>query len=125
MLTGAQPGLFRGRGGFLELGHFDKRFMYDIQKKDSAGKNFGVFLQYLLNCILNENSTHICTQTGHAFLKLGHFFAKSGHISSIFKNWQGRPQSSDLLVPVNWSFCSHFIDHARFKFKYFCFETET
>ena len=29
--------------GFLEWGHFDKRFMCDTQKKDPAGKNFGPF----------------------------------------------------------------------------------
>ena len=41
-VTGAQPGIFRGRTGFLEEMHFDKHFTHDIQKKDSAGKNFFV-----------------------------------------------------------------------------------
>lgn len=36
--SGAQQGTFRRREGFLELGHFDKRFMYGIQKKDTGGK---------------------------------------------------------------------------------------
>ena len=52
-ITGAQPGIFRGRTGFLEQKHFDKNFMHlctliktsALQKKGSAGKNFLVFLQ--------------------------------------------------------------------------------
>ena len=41
--TDAQPGNFRDRSGFLEYGHFDKHFMYDIQKKH--GKIFLFLLQ--------------------------------------------------------------------------------
>ena len=44
MITGAQPGFFRGMGGFLEKGHFNKRFMYDI-KKDPSEKILMFFLQ--------------------------------------------------------------------------------
>ena len=42
-VTGAQPGIFQGRTGFLEQKHFDKHFMHDIQKKGSVGKTFPVF----------------------------------------------------------------------------------
>ena len=42
-VTGAQPVIFRGRAGFLEQKHFDEHFMYDIQKKWAAGKDFVVF----------------------------------------------------------------------------------
>ena len=48
-VTGTQPGIFRGRTGFLEAGflflkvHFDKHFMYDIQNKGFAWKDFRVF----------------------------------------------------------------------------------
>ena len=53
---GEQPGLFLGRGGFSEYGHFDKRFMYGIQKNCLAGENFGVFSQYALKtAFLNES----------------------------------------------------------------------
>ena len=38
-----QPEVFQDRGGFVELGHFDKHFVKNTQKKDPAGKNFGVF----------------------------------------------------------------------------------
>ena len=31
------------RTGFLEKGHFDKHFMYDIQERGCPGKNFRVF----------------------------------------------------------------------------------
>ena len=32
-----------GRGGFGELGHFDKHFVKNLRKKGLAGENFGVF----------------------------------------------------------------------------------
>ena len=33
----------KGRGGFMELGHFSKHFVKNTRKKDPTGKNFGVF----------------------------------------------------------------------------------
>ena len=39
-VTGAQD-----RADFLKWGHFDKHFVYDIQKKSSAWKKFVFFLQ--------------------------------------------------------------------------------
>ena len=49
----AQPEIFQGRGGFAELGHFDKLFVKNT-KKAYAGKYFGGFspiqsLSYSLN----------------------------------------------------------------------------
>ena len=43
MNTGAQPEIFQGRGGLVELGHFDKHFVKNTKKKGSAGKYLGVF----------------------------------------------------------------------------------
>ena len=43
--AGAKPGIFRSRGGFLKKWHFDKRFMYDMQKK---GEILVFFLQDIL-----------------------------------------------------------------------------
>ena len=40
--AGTQPELFQGRGGFVELGHFDQLFVKNT-KKGSAGKNFVAF----------------------------------------------------------------------------------
>ena len=40
MVTGAQTGIFQGRGGFLEQGHFYKRFNFSTRKKDGAGKKY-------------------------------------------------------------------------------------
>ena len=40
--AGAQPEIFQGRGGFVELAHFDKHFVKNTRKKGPAGKNFGV-----------------------------------------------------------------------------------
>ena len=41
--AGAQPEIFQGRGGSVELGHFDNQFIKNTQKKDPGRKNFGVF----------------------------------------------------------------------------------
>ena len=40
--TGAQPDIFQGRGGFVELEYFDKKIV-KYTKKDPAGKYFIVF----------------------------------------------------------------------------------
>ena len=39
--AGAQSEIFQGRGGFGELGHFDKHFVKNLRKK--AVEYFGVF----------------------------------------------------------------------------------
>ena len=39
----AQPEIFQGRGGFVELGHFDKDFVKNTRNKGPTGKNFEVF----------------------------------------------------------------------------------
>ena len=41
-LSGAQPEIFQGRRGFVELGQLNKLFIKNT-KKGSAGKNFGAF----------------------------------------------------------------------------------
>ena len=41
-LSGAQPEIFQGRGGFVKLGHLDKPFVKNIRKKD--GKILEFFL---------------------------------------------------------------------------------
>ena len=35
--TGAQPEIFQDRGGFVELGYFDKLFVKNTRKKGPAG----------------------------------------------------------------------------------------
>ena len=42
-VTGAQPEIFKGRGGFLELGHFNKPFVKNKREKGPVGKNLGFF----------------------------------------------------------------------------------
>ena len=42
-ITGVQPEILQDRGGFVEVGHVDKHFVKNTQKKGPAGKNFGVF----------------------------------------------------------------------------------
>ena len=34
----AQPDIFQGRGGFAELGHFDKHFVKNTKKRPPKGK---------------------------------------------------------------------------------------
>ena len=39
----AQPEMFKGRGGFVEFGHFDKHFAKNTREEGPSGKNFGLF----------------------------------------------------------------------------------
>ena len=89
ILTGVQPGFFRGRGGFLELGHFDKRLMYDIKKGPAWNKIVVFCPRYSTNCILNENLAHRCTQTGHIFSKIKAIFLQNHGTFFNFQNSVG------------------------------------
>ena len=42
IISGTQPKIFQGRGGFAELGHFDK-ILLKTHKKRPHGEKFGVF----------------------------------------------------------------------------------
>ena len=42
-ITGAQPGIFQGRGVSLEEGHFNKHFIYKTRKKGPTEKKLEVF----------------------------------------------------------------------------------
>ena len=44
LTTGAQPVIFQGREGFMELGHFDKLFVKNTRKKVTQGKILELFL---------------------------------------------------------------------------------
>ena len=93
-VAGAKPGIFGGRTGFLKQKHFDKHFMYNIQKKSSAGKNFLVFSsRYSLNCISSENLTLKCTQTGQFFPILEYFLPN-------FKKDRGNLPTFPFLVAL-------------------------
>ena len=41
---GAQPEIFKGKGGFMELGHFEKLFVKYTRKKAPQGKFVELFL---------------------------------------------------------------------------------
>ena len=43
MEAGVQQESFQGMRGFVELGHFDKRFVKNARESGSSGKNFGDF----------------------------------------------------------------------------------
>ena len=43
-ITGAQPDIFQGRGGFVKLGHFDKHFIKKSRRKATQGKILEFFL---------------------------------------------------------------------------------
>ena len=80
--------VFQGRWIFLEYGHFDKRFMYGIQKNCPARGILVFFLQNTLKtAFLNDNLNH--RRTGAR-----HFYPKSGYFLSIFKKGQRRPPPS-------------------------------
>ena len=42
-VAGAQPEIFKGKGGFVELERFNKSFFKNARKKDPIGKNIGAF----------------------------------------------------------------------------------
>ena len=44
MSSGAQPEIFQGRAGFVELGHFNKLFVKTHKKKGLQGKILELFL---------------------------------------------------------------------------------
>ena len=48
-----------GRTGSLEQGHFDKYFMYDIQKRGSTGKNFRVFSPRFMGEKVNKMASKV------------------------------------------------------------------
>ena len=55
ILAGAQPDIFQGRGGFVELGHFDKYFAKRSRKNAPQRKN----LQFFLLDTLKTTNTEI------------------------------------------------------------------
>ena len=91
--AGAQPEIFQGRGGFVELGHFDKHFVKHTRKKDPAGKNFGVFSPQdtVKTTFRIKHLTQRWTQSGLFFQ--GHFFR-------FFKKDRGRITCLSLSLAV-------------------------
>ena len=75
VISDTQPEVFQGRGGFVELGHFDKHFVKNKTKKCLAGKKFVVFLpKYFLKKFWMENWTQRQTQSEPFLPKSEHFF---------------------------------------------------
>ena len=52
LVTVVKQGIFQGKGVSLELGHFDKHFIYDTRKKGLAGRIFELFSWKLLKTTL-------------------------------------------------------------------------
>ena len=74
-----QPEIFQGRGGFVELGHFDKHFVKNTRKKVPLEKILEFFLlDTLKTTFWMENWTQRWKQSGP-------FFPKSGALLLIFK----------------------------------------
>ena len=42
--SGAQPEIFQGRGGFVELEHLDENFIKDTRKKSPPGNILELFI---------------------------------------------------------------------------------
>ena len=62
------------------------------QKKRPRREKIDVFCpRYSTNCILNENLTHRCMQTGHSFFQNQGTFLENRALFSISKTDQGRP----------------------------------
>ena len=75
-LSGAQPEIFQGRGGFVELGHFEKRFVKNTRKKTPKENILELFLlDTLKSTFWMEDSTQGWTQLEPFFL-----FSKIGRV---------------------------------------------
>ena len=48
VISGTQPEIFQGRGGFVELGHFNKHFVKNTIKKPRREKFWSFFPWILL-----------------------------------------------------------------------------
>ena len=93
--AGVQPESFQGRGGFVELKHFDKLFVKNTSKKGSAGKKFWAFSpRYYQNYILNRRFNPWMDA-------IRAYFSKIRALFSIFKKGKGKPRSppSPRCVP--------------------------
>ena len=103
--SGTEPGSLRGRGGFLESGYFDKRFVHSIQKKGIAGETFGYFFSKILSKMhFKWEFKPYDAHKQRTFLQIqGTFFAKPGHFSSICKKGHGTPLPP-LVAPLLFYF---------------------
>ena len=73
--AGTQTENFQGRGGFMELGHFDKHFLRKNTKKAPQGNILELFvLDTVKTTFQMKNLTQRWTQSVPFFPKLGHFF---------------------------------------------------
>ena len=67
-ISGAQPETFQCKGGFMELGHFNKYFVKNKRKKRPAWKSFKFFLLDTLRpTFWMKKLTQGWTQSGHFF----------------------------------------------------------
>ena len=74
-ITGAQPEMFQGRGGFVKLGHFDKHFVKNLIKKGPTGKISEFFLLDTLKTTFSmANLTQEWLQSRPFLAKSGLFF---------------------------------------------------
>ena len=90
--AGAQPENFQGRGGFVELEHFDKLFVKNTSKKGSAGKHFwGFSPRYYQNYILNGRFNPWMEA-------IRAYFSKIRALFSIFKKGKGKSRSEKSLT---------------------------
>ena len=72
--AGSQPEIFQGRGGFVELGHFDKFFVKNTREKSPQRKILELLLlDSLKSTFWMEDSTQGWTMTVY-FPKSRHFF---------------------------------------------------
>ena len=84
--------MFQGRGGFAELGHYNKLFIKTHTKKTPQGKILELFLLDTLKttCSMEDSS--------QGWIQLGPFFPKSGHFFQFSKMGKGRPHPLRPLV---------------------------
>ena len=83
-ITGVQTEIFQGRGGFVELGHFDKHFIKNTRKKKGPqGKILEFFhLDTVKNYIFDKKFKPKMDTIRAFFSNLGHFFQFSKSLNN-------------------------------------------
>ena len=98
MISGAQPEIFQGRGGFVESRHFDKYFVKKYKKKRPRREKFGSFSpRYSKNYTLNRNFNSKMNKIRAIFFQIRALF-------SIFKKGQGSPPPLPLVARLDMSY---------------------
>ena len=102
-----QPEIFQGRGGFVELGHFNKHFVKNTRKKVPPENILEFFLlDSFKTTFWMENWTQRWKQSGP-------FFPKSGHSCSFSKKVLSLSPSSTPATLTKHLIITNLSNHSK------------